>query len=74
MQTPLHLAAQKGYVKCLEALINHGADIMAKNSQGVLVQDMIRGKKVCERVFQNAMSKRLFSDEQQQRVVGKHGN
>ena len=38
---------------------------MAKNSQQILAQDMVRGKKRCEQVFQNAMSK------QKQKVIGK---
>ena len=64
-QTPLHLAAEKGYARCLQILIYHGADIMAKNSQHIRAQDMIRGIEACERVFQDAMSK------QKQIVIGK---
>ena len=68
IQTPLHLAAQEGYVHCLEILIEHGADIMAKNSQQNLAQDMVHGRKRCEQVFQNAMSKGPY--EQKQKVIG----
>ena len=42
---------------------------MAKNSQQNLAQDMVRGKKRCEQVFQNAMSKGPY--EQKQKIVGK---
>ena len=41
---------------------------MAKNSQQNLAQDMVRGKKRCEQVFQNAMSKGPY--EQKQKVIG----
>ena len=47
---------------------------MVKNSQQNSSQDMIRGKKKCEQVFQIAMSKvqsPARTTEQQQRVIGK---
>ena len=38
-QTPLHNAAREGSVECVNALINHGADVAAKN---------VRSERVCE--------------------------
>ena len=38
-QTPLHYAASVGSVECLNALINHGADVAAKD---------VGSERVCE--------------------------
>ena len=41
-QTPLHEAARVGSVECVNALINHGADVAAKT---------VRSERVCVRVL-----------------------
>ena len=38
-QTPLHWAADKGSVECVNALINYGADVTAKD---------VRSERMCE--------------------------
>ncbi len=43
--TPLHLAAEKGYPKIVQQLINHGADYSAKNADGMTALDIALAKK-----------------------------
>ena len=38
--TPLHLATEKGYSNIVQLLINHGADLLAKNAEGKMPLDI----------------------------------
>ncbi|XP_028330128.1 ankyrin repeat domain-containing protein 53 [Gouania willdenowi] len=41
-QTPLHLAASKGHLDHVEMLVNHGADVLAKDRMGLTPVDIAR--------------------------------
>ncbi|RVE60401.1 hypothetical protein OJAV_G00180640 [Oryzias javanicus] len=41
-QTPLHLAASKGLLDCVEILVNAGADVSAKDNSGCAPLDLAR--------------------------------
>ena len=72
-QTALHLAATKGYARCLQILLEHGANMDTENIHRVTALDLVRGKKQCEKVFQHAIARVQIPSrtrEQQQRVMG----
>ena len=75
-QTPLHLAAAKGFAQCIRLLIEYGActDIEDFNSQRPV--DLARGKKRCEKVFEDAKAQNLIplptrSEKEQRTAQGK---
>ena len=72
-QTPLHLVATKGYAKCIQILLDHGADMELENTHRATSLDLVRGKKNCEKVFLHAVAKVQIPSqtrEQQQRMMG----
>lgn len=43
--TPLHVATEKGYSNIVELLLEHGADVLAKNADGDIPLDIALAKK-----------------------------
>ena len=56
-QTPLHLAARRGYVKCLQILLEYGARFDVENTHRETPIQLARGKKNCEKVFEHAIAR-----------------
>ena len=72
-QTPLHLAARKGYELCLQILLENGAKMELRNTRQEKAIHLVRGKVNCERVFNHAIARFQIpkrTREQQQRVDG----
>ena len=75
-QTPLHLASSKGYSKCIQILLDYGANMNIKNTHRETAFNLVKGKVKCERVFLHAIAKYQIpqrSAEQQKRVESKGG-
>ena len=74
-QTPLHLAAAKGYAQCIQILIEYGACPDIEGLNGLKPAVLARGKKRCERAFEEAREQNLIplmlrSEEEENIVQG----
>ena len=60
-QTPLHLAARNGYVKCLQILLEYGARYDLENTRRDTPLQVARGhSKKCVMVFEHAIARKTF--------------
>ena len=65
--TPLHMATEKGYSNIVQLLINHGADLLAKNAEGKIPLDIALAVKKFVRtteILYNATMPRITSPQE----------
>ena len=57
-QTPLHIAARKGYAKCLQILLEYGARMDIETTHREKPLQLVQGKfRACEKVFEHVIAK-----------------